>query len=597
MKDYLRLYSFIRPYKKLVLLAFGLMFVSTIFDGVSLGAIVPLTDRVLTNKEIVLPHQLPDSMQQLVVKLNSLKPLLVLRMMVVFLIILFFLKGVVKFFQSFTMKIIGQRCLRDVRNQLYSKFQDLSLGFYGKKRTGELISRITNDVNMITQAISNGLTDLVYQSLQVALFTMVIFYVYWKMALISLVIFPLVVLPVIILGKRIKMFALETQKRMADLNSRLTETIQGAYVVKVFNREQEESERFRNINQQYYKFIVKGTKRKIVLSPLTEFIGMLGAAVILLVAGKDVIEGQLSFGIFGLFLGSLMSMIRPLKKLSGVHAINQQALSASKRIYDILEEEVTVKEAPNPIARVSFKDKIIFDNISFRYNPDDEYALRDVNFTVKKNQMLAIVGHSGSGKSTLVNLLPRLYDPNNGRILIDGQNIANFKLSALRDAISVVSQDMVIFNDTIRENIAYGRRGATEQDLIDSTQKAFAYDFIKNLPKGFDTVVGDKGFRLSGGEKQRISIARAFLKNSPILILDEATSHLDSRSERLVQEAIYNLMQNKTVFVIAHRLSTVRGASKIIVLDRGRLVEQGTHKELVSGGSVYKKLYQMQFQG
>jgi len=595
IRDYLKLLKFVKPHIGILVAASLCMMVSTVFGGVSLGMIVPLSDRVLTNKKIIIPHNVPDFVSSIINKLNSMEPMHVLKTMAIVLILAFLLKGVALFFQNYLMSIVGQRCIKDVRNALYRKMHDLSLDFYSRKRTGELISRITNDVGMITNAISYGLTDLIYQSMQIALFTFLVFYIYWKMALISFVIFPLIIFPVIKLGKRIKKFSIQTQKSMADLNSQLAETIQGAYIVKVFCREGYEYKRFMKINQQYYKFILKSIKRIIILPPFTEFIGVLGAVAILIFAGKDVIEGRLSFGVFGLFMGALMSMIRPFKKLSAVYSINQQALGASGRIYEILDEPVKVKEKDNAIVHKEFDSDIEFDGVWFKYTDNEDFVLKDINLKINKNDILAIVGHSGVGKSTLVSLIPRLYDPQRGKVTIDGIDLRDLTMQSLRSLISVVSQEMIIFNCTVRDNIGYGREGASFDDIVEASKRAFAYDFIQDLPKRFDTLVGDRGFRLSGGEKQRIAIARAFLKNSSILILDEATSNLDSESEKLIQKALYELIRGKTVFVIAHRLSTVQNATKIVVMDKGRIVEEGNHNMLIKDSVVYKRLYQLQF--
>jgi len=318
------------------------------------------------------------------------------------------------------------------------------------------------------------------------------------------------------------------------------------------------------------------------------------AAVILTVVGRQVILGKLSFGVFGVFIACLMSMLKPIKKLSNVHAINQQAFAAADRIYDVLEEEVKVKEQPGAQNIKEFKDKVVFEGVSFSYD-GEEVVLKNVDLEARKGEVIALVGHSGAGKSTLVSLLPRLYDPQKGRILIDGMDLRRFKLNSLREQIAVVSQEMVLFNATVRDNIAYGKEKATEEEIMAAAKQAYAYDFIKNLPHGLDTIIGDRGFRLSGGERQRIAIARAILKDAPILILDEATSQLDSQSEQLIKEAFYNLMQGKTVFVIAHRLSTVQRADKIIVLEAGRIIELGTHSSLLRDNAVYKNLYELQF--
>lgn len=595
MKEYFKLLKFVKPYIGLLVVASICMGISAIFDGVSLGMIVPISDRVLTNKRIVIPTKLPLFLSELVEKLNNLPPLVVLKGMAITIAVLFLLKGVTFFLQNYLMNIVGQACVREVRNRLYKKFHDLSLDFYGRKRTGELVSRVTNDVGFITHAISYGLTDLIYQSMQITLFTFLAFYIYWKLALISFIIFPLILIPIAKIGKKIKKYSFEVQRRMADLNSLLTETIQGAYIVKLFCREDYEYQRFKEINYQYYKYILKAIKRTILLSPLTEIVGAMMAVVILLIAGREVIGGKLSFGIFGLFLGSLMSMIKPFKKLSAVYSINQQALSASRRIYEILEEEPSVEEKEDAIEITDFEREIVFKSVWFKYMESEDYVLKEINLKVDKHEIIALVGHSGAGKSTLVNLISRLYDPQKGKVLIDGIDIKDLKIKSLRNLVSMVSQEMILFNDTIRENIAYGKENASFEEIVEAAKKAYAYEFIMELPKKFDTIIGDRGFRLSGGEKQRIAIARAILKNSSILILDEATSQLDSESERLIQDALANLMKGKTVFVIAHRLSTVQNATRIVVLDKGTIAEEGPHDSLLKSGRIYKQLYELQF--
>lgn len=595
LKEYFKLLRFTKAYRGVLGLAFLCMGFSTIFDGISIGMIVPVSDRILTNKEIILPSHVPPFIVNLVNKLNQISPLAVLKATVVVIIFLFLFKGFFIFMQTYLMNVAGQGVVKEVRNSLYKKFQDLSMEFYSKKRTGELISRITNDVSLITHAISSSLADLIYQSMQLVLFAFLVFYLYWKMALVSFVLFPFIMLPVLKIGKRIKKFSFEVQNKMADLNSLLAETIQGAYIVKVFNREDYELSRFNKLNYHYYKFMLKIIKRKEMLSPITEFIGALGAVVILLVAGKEVIEGKLSFGIFGLFMGSLMSMIKPFKRLSRVHAENQHALAASSRIYDILEEEPKITEKYNALPINEFKERIEFSNVWFKYNEEEDFVLKDIKLEAKKGETIALVGHSGAGKSTMVGLIPRLYDSQKGGVLIDGEDVRELKIKDLRSLIAVVSQDLVLFNATVRDNIAYGREGATQQEIEEAAKKAFAYDFIQKLPQGFSTVIGDRGFRLSGGERQRISIARAILRDAPILILDEATSQLDSSSEQLIKEALYNLMKGKTTFVIAHRLSTVQKADKIVVMEKGRIAEEGDHASLISRKSLYKKLYDLQF--
>jgi len=599
LKEYFKLLKFAKAYRGILVLAGLCMGVSTIFEGASLGMIVPLSDRIFTNKQIVIPGKLPLFLTNIIDKLNTIDPLPFLKFIILFIPVLFLLKGIFIFLQNYLMNIVGQGVVRDVRNDLYGKFQELSMEFYGRKRTGELMARVTNDVAIITNAISYGLKDFIFESMKVVFFAFCAFYIgfkiSWQLPLVAFVIFPCIMFPVIKIGKKIKKFALEIQKKIADLNSLMAETIQGAQTVKAFCREDYELERFKNINHHYYKVTLKSAKRMLILSPLTEFVGVLGAVIILWIIGNEVISGKLSFGVIGAFLAFLMSMISPFKKLSNVHVINQQALAASSRIYDILEEEPQVKEKEGASEIRDLKQGIIFKGVEFKYGDDDEFVLGKIDLEAKKGDMVALVGHSGAGKSTLVGLLPRFYDPQKGSICIDGVNIKDLKIKDLRSFISVVSQDIVLFNSTIRDNIAYGKDKAQESEIIEAAKKAHAYEFIMDIPKKFDAMVGDRGFRLSGGEKQRIAIARAILKNAPILILDEATSHLDSVSEQLIKEALYRLMKGKTSFVIAHRLSTVQKADKVVVFQKGKIVEVGTHQTLLEADSLYKKLYDLQF--
>ncbi|MCP4652515.1 MAG: ABC transporter ATP-binding protein [Candidatus Omnitrophica bacterium] len=597
MKEYFKLLGFAKSHRGLLCLAAVCMGVSTIFEGISMGMIVPLCDRIFTDKVIIIPGNLPKFLASIIGVFNTTESAVLLSYTIFFVPVLFFFKGLFMYLQNLLMNMVGQGVVRQVRDKLYSKFHELSLDFYADKRSGELMSRITNDVAFITHSLSYALTDLIYESMRAIVFAVIAFFlafsISWRLPLFAFVIFPLIMFPVLRIGKRVKKFSIVIQKRMADLNSQLSETIQGAYIVKAFCRENYELERFKRINHQYYKFMMKNIKRMIILSPLTEFIGVTSAMAIVWIVGKEVLAGRLSFGVFGLFLGALLSIIRPIKKLSNVHVINQQALAASSRIYDILEEKSTIMQKSDAKEISDLNDAIVFDNVTFAY--ENEEVLKNINLNVKKGEVIALVGHSGAGKSTLVGLLPRLYDPKKGKITIDGVDLRDLKIKPLRMLISVVSQEMVLFNATVKDNIAYGRVDATLDEIKEAARKAYAFEFIENLPNGFSTVIGDRGFKLSGGERQRIAIARAILKDSPVLILDEATSHLDSKSEQLIKEALSNLMRGKTSFVIAHRLSTVQKANRIAVLDKGQIVEIGPHDDLLVQDAFYKKLYDLQF--
>jgi len=593
-RDYRDLFQFTRPHLKVLVAAMFCMLVSTLFDGVSMGMIVPFSDKILNNGQIVVPTELPASIEAFIARVNAMPRLQLLHTMAFFLIGMFFFKGLFTFLQSSLMSDVGQRVMRDIRLKLYRKFQSLDLEYFSRKRSGELISRITNDVAMVENAVSYGFSDLVYQSLQIVLFSLIVVFIYWRLAIVALLMIPFIATPIVLVGRRLRKISKETQEKMADINSLLVETITGVRIVRAFGAEAHETRKFADNSQRYYKLSMKSIRRTLALGPATEFIGALGGIFILLYAGRQVIDGVLSFGVFGLFLGSVMMMIRPFKKLSGVASIMQKAFAASTRIYEVLETTPKIREEKTAWDLKEIREGVEFSDVWFRY--EEAEVLRGINLRCRKGEIVAIVGPSGAGKSTLVDLIPRFYDPHKGAILIDGRDIRQFNVRSLRAKIAMVSQETILFNDSVRDNIAYGRREASFEEVKEAAKKANAHDFIMGLPEGYDTFIGDRGVKLSGGERQRLAIARAILKNPPLLILDEATSQLDTHSERLVQEALNSLMEGRTVFVIAHRLSTVKNASKIIVINEGRIVEEGAHEELLAAGGVYKRLYDIQFQ-
>ncbi|MCK4859488.1 MAG: ABC transporter ATP-binding protein [Candidatus Omnitrophica bacterium] len=593
MKHYIRLLKFLKPYLHTFFLAVICMFFSVIFSFVSFGMIVPIMDKILSKQQIAIERSLPLFLENLIEKVNSLPSSDLLLIIAWLLPVLFILKGLSVFTQSFLMNGIGQRIIRDIRNKIYCKLQSLSLSFFSKARTGELISQITYDVGLVQSSITEGLVEFIYQSLQLIVFLGGAFFINWRLAIISLIFLPAIVLPVIKIGRKLCKISGRSQEKMGQINNILYETISGIRIVKAFSMEDYETKRFAEENGKFYRLRIKGIKRTIVLSPLNELVGALSIAFILFLGGREVLKGAMSGGVFLLFLAVLGSSMKPFKKITNIYGLTQQALAAAKRIFKILDIQPTVKEKEKPIILPSFEKEIVFDKISFNYGK--KRIIEDIDLKINKGEVVAFVGYSGAGKTTMANLIPRFYDPIQGKVSIDGYDIKEVSLKSLRSQIGIVTQETVLFNDTVRENIAYGRQNASLEKIIESAKAANAHSFIVGLDKGYDTIIGEQGLNLSGGERQRLAIARAFLKSAPILILDEATSQLDTQSEKLIQEAIGRLMRGRTTFVIAHRLSTIKGADKIIVLDKGRIEDIGKHSELLSRDSLYKKLYEMQF--
>lgn len=518
-------------------------------------------------------------------------------------ILVFFLKGAGSFGQGYLMNYVGEQIIKHFRISLYEKIIDLPLAFFHREKTGVLMSRITNDVNIVKGMVSTAVTSLLRDAFTVVALTFVVLYMDWKLAIGAFLVLPAAFYPIVLFGRRVRRFSTGSQEAMADLNVFLHETFTGTKVVKIFSMESFERERFRKRAETLFRLGMKTTIAKSLSSPVMEFLGGIGIAFIIWFGGSRVISGASTPGTFFSFLTAVMMLYDPIKKLSTLNNTIQEGIAALTRIYDVLERPSEIEDPVDPAQFESNmqtggagKDPggVRFENVTFSYNPDEEPVLRDVSLRVDPGEVLALVGMSGGGKTSLVNLVPRFYDVTKGRVLVNGLDVRLCSLKDLRSRISIVTQEPILFNATVRDNIRYGRMDATDEAIKQAAKAAYAHGFIMGFPNGYDTPIGELGSRLSGGEKQRLCIARAMIKDAPILILDEATSALDAEAEGVVQKALANLMKGRTTLVIAHRLSTIDHADKIALIKEGRVVEQGTHAELMDQKGEYFKLQTMQ---
>jgi len=507
----------------------------------------------------------------------------------VIIVAVFGLHSVFDYLSKYQMASVGIRGIRQIRDDLYSHLVRLDMDFYARGRTGDMISRILNDVGSIQAGITDVFIDLIQQPMTILLNLPMVFLWGGPYAFFAILVFPLAIVPIIYLGRRLRRITQRMQERSSDIMSAMGETLSGIHVVKAFSQEDYEIRRFGEINRSVFDFFKKSVKTTTIQRPLIEVMGAVGTALAVWFALQHLPADR-----FGAFVGALFIFYEPLKKISKVNSTVQQSVASGNRIFEILDTSPMIVEDPDGVRIDHELTHVRYEHVFFEYEPGKP-VLSDVHFQVDRGEVLAVMGPSGAGKTTLVNLLLRFYDPAQGAVKIDGIDLREINLRSLRNQIGVVSQETVLFNASVAENIAYGRPPANEEEIRRAAEAAYADGFIQALPQGYETVIGERGVKLSGGQRQRLAIARAILRNPPILILDEATSHLDTESEREVQRALENLMEGRTVFVIAHRLSTIQRATKILVLDEGRIVQMGTNESLLREGGVYKRLYDLQF--
>ena len=510
------------------------------------------------------------------------------------LLLVFGIKAASEFAGEYSVHRLGHSVVRDLRSQLYAHTLQQSLSFFHRQTTGKLMSVAVNDIDRIQHAVSHVLADFFRQAFALPVLLALVIVIDWRLALVCFLVVPLIVAPAAWIGRHIRRLSRQAQENLAAINDTLQETFSGIRVVQAFGSEEREAARFRERAERLFRTQLRWVRYFALTSPLMEVLGALTVGALLLYARQRIQAGMLTPEMMVVFVVALLKLYQPVKRLAGIYGQFQQALGASEKVFDLLEQREEVRDRPGAAELPPFHDRIELDRVVFAYR-DGPPLLRGVSLAVRAGEVVAMVGTSGAGKTTLVNLLPRFYDVSDGAVKVDGRDVRDARLVSLRAQIGIVTQETMLFNDTVAANIGYGKPGASQQQIEEAARVALAHDFIGEMPQGYLTVIGERGVRLSGGQRQRLAIARALLKNAPILILDEATSELDTESELLVQRALANLMQGRTVFVIAHRLATIRRVDKIVVLEDGVIRETGRHEELLARGGLYQRLYEMQF--
>jgi subfamily B ATP-binding cassette protein MsbA len=570
---FIRLVRYLKPYRLRLGAAFVCSGLVAAFSGAYAWLVKPVLDEIFINKNESLLLVLPLALFAVSV-----------------------LKSAFSYGQNYLMNFVGNQVITDIRQELFGKMIRLPVKYHDANTSGRLVSRVVNDVTLMANAIAGMLKDVFQQGLTFLAMLGVIFYQNWRLGSLSVIVIPLAVMTMMRMGKRLRALATSGQERMGDMASTLQETLAGIRMVKAYGREEAEAERFKESNKAFLTTTMKAIQVSSLGSSHMEVIGVVGVAAIIWYGGSLVIHGDMTPGAFFSFLTAMFMAYAPIRRLSGSNNTIQQALAAAERVFGVIDLETEQQTEGGRAVMPPIRQSVTYQDVTFLYEGQAIPALTDIDLVIQAGEMVAIVGSSGSGKTTLANLLPRFYHPTAGRVLIDGVDIQSFTLASLRAQIGIVSQDVVLFDDTVLNNIAFGKPHATEAEIVQAAKLAYAHEFVERLPQGYQTMVGEKGVKLSGGERQRLAIARAILRDPPLLILDEATSALDTESERVVQLALSNLMEHRTTLVIAHRLSTIQRADRIVVLHRGAIVEIGTHDELLIQGGHYKRLHALQFQ-